>query len=206
MTRIWAAVAMFAVGGLLWVIAAWPSIDDAPVPPAEPQDVPVPTAAIPQPTAAVVPTPAAEPELAPPVADPSLAAEPAPEPLKPNELIAGDQGPVAEYRAQFERDTRGSDAAPLENRVREAFQASKEAPDLVKSVLCKKTVCKIEMRWSNERMRPYIAGLTRVWYGEKFARTPALSPVGEKGKDGLQIVEVYLRIKQPADPEPAHAH
>jgi hypothetical protein len=68
-------------------------------------------------------------------------------------------------------------------------------------------MCKIEMRWSMARMRPYVAGVTRVSKG--FIPQIALSPVTAADDKGLRLVEVYMKRRPPQKPgeaAPGHAH
>jgi hypothetical protein len=125
----------------------------------------------------------------------------------PDEQIKGDQGPVAEYRALYQSEPRDSEAPAVESMIRAAFPASDGAPDLIKSISCRETICKIEMRWSMERLRPYIAGITRSQAG--FKRPLAVSPVGPKDSNGVRSIEVYLKRKPPGaagEVEPPHEH
>src|SRR5262245_38123526 len=126
MSRNVAALCAFVlVGGLLWLVTAWPS-------PKEDLVLLPPTAAEPEPLRAE-PAPAPQPAPAPaaPAAPPPAAPQNVVEPLKPvppepgqpppvlkappglPEQITGDQGPVAEYRALFQSEPRDSDAADL---------------------------------------------------------------------------------------------
>jgi pyruvate/2-oxoglutarate dehydrogenase complex dihydrolipoamide acyltransferase (E2) component len=199
--------AFLLVGALLWLVTEWPAARDevsAPVAvdvpaPAAPAPPPPPAAESPTPTAVAAPEPAAEEP-----AEPAAAAPPAQVRALP-ELIPGDQGPVAEYRKLFESEPRDSSANQIESDLRAAFPASDGAPDLIKSVLCRQTLCRIEMRWSQDRARAYIVGFSRL---QKKIQIPvALSPVGAKNPDGGQLVEVYMKLKSAsAAATPDHPH
>lgn len=191
--------AVVVVGALLWLVMAWhaPASEDPAA--LDPTDVPSVT---PPPSAA----PAPEPSLAAPAlpSDPNPVPAPASVPESPPhqqqmaigpdgkrtipEQIQGDQGPVAEYRSLYESETRGSDAASLEATLQKAFTDAPVEADFIKSVSCHETICKIEMRWSMGRMRPYVAGLTRV--SKSFIPQVALSPVTAADDKGLRVVEV----------------
>jgi hypothetical protein len=186
------------VAGLLWVITEWPASTgntsdsgrlEVPEPAAP--EPPPPAAAASPPVVAKAPEPAPEPPEEEPAAEPA----PAPQVRQLPDQITGDQGPVAEYRSQFESEPRSSSASDIEADLRAAFPASDGAPDLVKSILCRQTLCRMEMRWSQDRMRAYIVGSTRL---RKKVEIPlALSPVGPKARDGQQLVEVYMKLKSP---------
>lgn len=205
--------AVIVVGGLLWLVMAWqtPAAEEEESIAATPAE---PAVAAPQPPAAPAPEPA-------PVPEPATAAEESEEPTLPEsdeppaeepppprvltEQITGDQGPVEEYRKQYSIETRASDSAAVEAKLRAAFLDKKAKGDLIKSVSCRKEICKIEMRWSMARMRDYVAGLTRI--GPGFVRRYALSPVSEPDADGVRLVEVYMKRKFTVDPIlPLHAH
>jgi hypothetical protein len=204
MSRNAAAVgALVLVGGLLWLVTAWPTPEDDRPDPLEPEA----PAEQPSPQPAAVPaepaigTPPKAPE---PVAEKPAAAPPAqPQPAQPmrqphappdDDMFAKEQGPVAEYKQLYETEPRDSAANVTESEIRAAFSAADGAPDLFKSVLCRQTVCKLDLRWSNDRMGPYIAGITRAAAGG-FSPTVAVSPGGPLGDDKVRPIEVYIKRK-----------
>lgn len=197
MSRLLAGLSVVVVGALLWLALAWRApTSDLPVaidpPPAEPPPLPPSPAAppaepAPQPTAPVQPEPAEAPTEEP--TEP--AQENAPYGRAPDELIRGDQGPVAEYRKQYAVEARNAVSAGLEKQLREGFLASEGGANLIQSVSCRATLCKIEMRWSMANMRAYIAGLTRS--RDAWEMPVAVSPVGPKDERGERPVEVYLK-------------
>jgi hypothetical protein len=201
MSRNAAAVgALVLVGGLLWVVTAWPTPEDDRPDPLEPE-VPAEQAS-PQPAAVPVigtppkaPEPAAEKPPEPPPAQPQPA-QPMRQPHAPpdDDMFAKEQGPVAEYKHLYETEPRDSAANLTESEIRAAFSAADGAPDLFKSVLCRQTVCKLDLRWSNDRMGPYIAGITRAAAGG-FSASVAVSPGGPMGDDKVRPIEVYIKRK-----------
>jgi hypothetical protein len=70
-------------------------------------------------------------------------------------------------------------------------------------VLCRETVCKVEIRWAADRVQPYVAAMKRIGVGDYgkaqqgpgFAAPLALSPIGPKDADGVRLVELYLKRK-----------
>lgn len=196
MSRKLLALGVFVVGVSFWLaIGTGPSEEpSAAVEANEPvARAAAPNAAPPAAATEPAPTPSATPEEPEPEqpAEPAAPQEPETNPRKLDELIKGDQGPVAEYRALFDSEPRESNAPAIESEIRAAFPDSDGAPDMVRSILCHKTMCKLEIRWSMERMRPYIAGLTRA--KASFQYPLAVSPVGPVDKDGTRPVEVYLK-------------
>jgi hypothetical protein len=123
------------------------------------------------------------------------------------ELIQGDQGPVAEYRRIFQSEPRSSGAGELEGQIRSAFPASDGFPDMFKSVLCRETICRIEMRWSQDRHKAWMIGLSRLGgdpYKNAGFQTPlALSPIDAPNKQGTRLVEVYMKRRLRGQ-EPPH--
>lgn len=204
MSRKVAALALLIVVSVSWFLLVWPTAEDeeelvlgSPVP--QPSVLP-PTAA-PAPTVSVSKAAGNEPVVE------AVPEPPAPDPeaprAEPKDLIEGDQGPVAEYRRTHESERRDSAATDVERHIRAAFPESDHAPDLFKSVLCRETVCKVEIRWAADRVQPYVAALKRIGVGDYgkaqqgpgFAAPLALSPIGPKDADGVRLVELYLKRK-----------
>jgi hypothetical protein len=188
------------VGALLWMVTAWParqdddSADVIPDEPAAPQ-APPPPAAEPKPQAEPpAPPPAAPPPAAP--ATPQPQEQPAPAEPDDTDMFREAQGPVAERKRTYESEPRDSAATEAESVVRKAFQHPDGAPDLFKSVLCRQTVCKIELRWTPDRLGAYVAGMTRA--SVDFEPEIAVSPAGPPGPDQTKPIEVYLKRKPPS--------
>lgn len=207
-----AALFVSAAAAALWLIMAWPS---APAP--EPRRAHEPEAGgAAEPVALAPPPMAAENRQAGSEAAPPPEPAPPPPPPAPTaasssrelpELIQGDQGPVAEYRKLFESEPRSSNADELETQIRSAFPAGDGAPEMFKSVLCRETICRIEMRWSQDRRRAWMVGLSRLGrypYKNAGFQTPlALSPLDPPSKEGTRLVEVYMK-RRPLGQEPPH--
>jgi hypothetical protein len=129
------------------------------------------------------------------------------------DILAGDRGPVEEYRALYNRQARDADANTIETAIRQAFGHSK-TPDLLQSVSCHESVCKVLVRWAPERARDYI--LATRWLAPGTAWPPgqpgfesslAITGVSETDRDGTRLVELYLkRRSRAAGPTPAHPH
>jgi type IV secretory pathway VirB10-like protein len=192
------------VGALLWMVSAWPASrdDDSAQPIADEAPAPAPA-----PPAAPEPEPPAEPAEPPLAAKPPAAPEapqppqppqeqpPPPEPEVPTDMFLEDQGPVAELKHVYESEPRDSAASAVESVVRAAFAHPDGAPDLFRSVICRQTVCKIDMRWAPDRMGAYVAGMTRA--SLDFAPEFAVSPAGPAGSDQTRPIVVYLKRKPP---------
>lgn len=214
MSRNAAAVgALVLVGGLLWIVTAWPTPEDDRPDPLEPEAPP--EQPVQQPAAAL-----AAPSIGTPPQQPQPVAEqPAPQPVPMREphapaddMFAKDQGPVAEYKQLYESEPRDSAANETEAAIRAAFVASDGSPDLFKSVLCRQMLCKLDLRWSNDRKGAYVAGITRAVAGG-FSPSVAVTPGGPLGDDNVRPIEVYIKRKPvsntelpaPAQPSAAQA-
>lgn len=202
MSRNAAAIgALVLVGGLLWLVTAWPTPPDSPEPaapeqPAAPVLAPEPPRA-PEPPQ-LAPPPRAEELTAqqPPEAPPQPPPMPAPH-TPPDDMFAKDQGPVAEYKAIYEREPRSSNAQETESKIRAAFVAADGAPDLFRSVLCRQTVCKLELNWTSQRLGAYVAGITRATQAG-FGTSVAVAPAGPADGDKVRPISVYIKRAQPS--------
>lgn len=141
------------------------------------------------PTAATVPTseaPAPQPRAATDV--PEVAPVPPPEP----------QGPIERLKQQFASEPRDSGAGAIESRVKAAFGDPAIPPGLLASVLCRKTVCKFEIHWTEDHNTAYMLGLTRLL--PELSTDFAITPAGPRDGTGTIPVEVYWGRKPPAPP------
>lgn len=189
--------ALLLVGVVLWIAVAWPAVNDEPAAlPDEPAPAPTP-APVPTPAPAPAPTPAPEPPQ--PTAAPEKPA-PAAAPIQPRvidtaQMFANDQGPVEEYRTLYESEPRASSANEIEVSVRKAFAEPGMPRELFKSVLCRQTVCKVQLDWTGERLGPYVAGVTRLM--SNFTSPIGVSPQGPPGDDDSRQLDLYLKLKPP---------
>jgi hypothetical protein len=211
------------VGGMAWIVMAWP------VPKEDEAAVVLDS----EPNAVVEPRPSmaaklAEPAPAPEGIDDEELAEPfddeEPEPVAEpqakqpphvrttpdgrqeiDEFMKGDQGPVAEYRALYESEPRDFAAAEVEATLRTAFLEPRGGKDLVRSISCRETICKLELRWSMQRRRTYMEGVRLSL--PNFRQPLAMSPVGPPDGNGVRTVELYMKRKPPSaagDRRPSH--
>lgn len=205
MSRLW-LVALAAVASLLlWVMATWPlppetepDLDPGEPDPAPSVDAPPPTAAEdPSPPSAADP---ASPEASPgPVEAPSApaaAAEPESPAAQAEQLFTRENGPLAEYKAQFDREPRDSAAVEAEQQLRAAFEPKDAPTPVFRSVLCRETICKIETRFTSDTLGAYVAAMTRIVHAKfdpKLAtERTAVSEAGEIS------VTVYAKRPPPA--------
>lgn len=155
---------------------------------------------------------APEPEEEEPQA-PAPAPPPGPAPWPQGDILAGDRGPVAEYRAQYEREARDAKATDVEGAVRTAFGHSKR-PDLLHSTSCHENICRVLIRWSPDRANDYIQSVRWLALGTSwppgqpgFDSRVAIASGSESDKDGSRIVELYLKRRPPElARQPTHPH
>jgi hypothetical protein len=81
---------------------------------------------------------------------------------------------------------------------------------LLKSVLCRRTVCRVETRWAPDRGIGFMSAFTRLLMQAPgadvvrvFDTNLGISPEGEPDAAGVRPVEVYIARLPAAEPEPA---
>jgi hypothetical protein len=109
-----------------------------------------------------------------------------PAPLPPPE----PSGPIAELKKAFEKEPRDSAARLPEARIESEFIRSDITPGLLKSVLCRKSVCKVEVLWTPERAIAFMSAFTRL--SADFEPDIALDPHGPADARQELQVDVYL--------------
>jgi hypothetical protein len=196
---------LVVVAGLWWAAAtsgdpssaSSPAISETPATPAAPITArPEPTLSKPSlpspeppPTAATVPTSesaAAQPRAA--TEAPIVAAVPPPQ----------AQGPVERLKQQFASEPRDSGANAIESRVQAAFRDPTIPPSVLAAVLCRKTICKLEIRWTEDHNTAYMLGLSRLL--PDLSTDLAITPAGPRDGSGAIPVEVYWGRKPAASP------
>jgi hypothetical protein len=192
MPRRWLlALGLLAAVLLLWVLA---------VPQPEKLAAPAePAVARPEPAALNPPSQAARPASDPlpaPTPPPASAAPTAPTPSPAAEALMNRppppkaEGPIDEYKAKYEHEPRDSTAQSAESSVQSAFQQPDVPAGLLKAVLCRQTICKIEVRWAEDRAPGYMAGLMRVF--SSVGQEMAFEPRGGPDATGNYELNVYV--------------
>jgi len=135
----------------------------------------------------------AEPPAQPAAADP-VAAPAAPDRPKPaiNAVLPQRQGPVDELSKTFASESRGEGSAPDEARVKEAFVDPQIAKALLHSVECRRSVCRLELRWSPERDPGYVLGLTKAV--GSFSAPLGVEEPGPADAQGQRPLVVYFGL------------
>lgn len=102
------------------------------------------------------------------------------------------QGPVDELSKTFASESRGEGSAPEEARVKEAFVDSQIAKALLHSVECRRSVCRVELRWSPERDPGYVLGLTKAV--GSFSAPLGVEDPGPADAQGQRPLIVYFGL------------
>jgi hypothetical protein len=144
------------------------------------------------------PVPEAEPK---PLAEPAVAPAELPRTAPPAATATPPQkeGPVEELAERFAHEPRDSDAASVEANVQAVFLALHMRPDMLKSVLCRESLCRLELRWRPERSLDYMTVMTRLTL--ELAAPFAIRPAEQADPDGALPLEVYWPRKS-AKPAP----
>jgi hypothetical protein len=188
--------ALVVLGALLWLVVVWPMPRGAEPPAAAwgsaGADAPAPALPdpprSPPPAAVSVKADAPAPAEA-PAAEPKKATVPAqpPTPL----LFSEPHGPVDEYKQRYASEPRDSAAHEAEGTVSAAFKPTDTTSQLLRSVLCRETICRMELNFSDAEIGPYVAAMTRLTldFDREFAINPMPNPSGVQPRP----VEVYLK-------------
>jgi hypothetical protein len=99
-------------------------------------------------------------------------------------------GPIAELKQAFETEPRDSAAQLTESRIQNEFIKSDIAPGMLKYVLCRESVCKVEVLWTPERAVSFMSAFTRL--SADFEPDIALDPHAPADAPQQLQVDVYL--------------
>lgn len=134
-------------------------------------------------------------EAAAPPSEPA-ADTPAAQPDRPKPTVGAAlpqrQGPVDELSKTFASESRGEGSAPEEARVKEAFVDPQIAKALLRSVECRRSVCRLELRWSPERDPGYVLGLTKAV--GSFSAPLGIEEPGPADPEGQRPLVVYFGL------------
>lgn len=171
------ALAALAALLLVWTMAAWPSTPDTAASAASEQNQQPEDYQVPAPEPTILPPPAASSATA------ATTEQATPEDLEPEQqpvaqeaesaedqadkLFVRENGPLAEYKEKFASEPRDSAASDAEVDIRSAFVPTDGPKPVMRSVLCRETICKIETRISSATLGAYVAAMTRIVH-DKF--------------------------------------
>ena len=197
--------ALILLGAALWLIVVWPmSPGSQPVQPAawltagqgDPPPVRLPDTPRPSPAPAAAVsvnalTAEPQPAEAPAAAEPQPSAAPPPSP----ELFAEPLGPVEEYKQRYAKEPRDSAASEAESLISAAFKPSDTRETLLRNVLCRETVCRLELSLSQAELGAYVAAMTRI--SQDFDREFGVNPLPSSKNDATRAVEVFVKRTKP---------
>jgi hypothetical protein len=140
----------------------------------EPKEKPrAPVADVPaNPVARVGPSAVLARPAAPPAAKPAIAI---PTPAAATSSPASTK-PRSALQAAFEREVPDATAAQAEERIRAIFKEQPHFDVVFRHVLCTRSVCRLDLRWSPELSDAYNGGLIKVV--EEFSREITFEPDG----------------------------
>jgi hypothetical protein len=113
-------------------------------------------------------------------------------------------GPVEELARLFETEAPGPAAAAMERHITATFKTGGTPPELLQSVACQRTVCRIETRWTAARAEPFLAAFMRLTAGPNGTQSElvdpdlAVAPADAIDASGVLAVTVYARLLEPA--------
>jgi hypothetical protein len=138
------------------------------------------------------------------VVEPAAAAPTDPQPAHGATAIAPDtRGFVDALQDVFDAEPRDSAAGDGERWIRGVFRGAGSPPGLLRFVLCRQTVCRVELRWTAEDDASFRRALDELGaVNGKYVATRAQEP----DASGAVLVSAYVaRAAQPAAAEPAAA-
>lgn len=133
-----------------------------------------------------------------PAEQPSAPAQEAPTPtqalsnMKPHETPPMRQGPVEELAKRFAGESRGETSDADDKRIREAFTDPTIPPELLHGAECRRSVCRVELRWSPQTDVAYVLGLTRAV--GSFSAALGIEGAGEPDSSGVRPLIVYFSL------------
>lgn len=184
--------ALIALAAVLWWLAL-----DRRVLPDEPQATPSPERAAPRQAVAAPPAQAPEEPAQQAAPEPSKSvaapAPPAPEPSQPpaaGPIPPDTRGFVAALEEVYESSPRASNAGKSEAELVRLFRSEGGSAELLRSVLCREHVCRLELRWTPASAGLYERALEELTAGNaKNLATRAEQPDASGGVS----VEVFWR-------------
>jgi hypothetical protein len=139
----------------------------------------------PQPKAAASVQPSAAQAPQPPAAAP----DPAPGQAA---AVPMRQGPVEELSQRFASESRGSTSEQDDARVRAAFGDPSIPSSMLQHVECRRSVCRVQLRWSAEHDASYVMGLTAAV--GTFSAPVGIEGAGEPDAQGMRSLVVYFGV------------
>jgi hypothetical protein len=102
------------------------------------------------------------------------------------------QGPVDALAKRFAGESRGASSETEDARVRAAFSDPAIPTDMLRTVECRRSVCRAELRWSAQHDAAYVLGLTRAV--GTFSAPLGVEEAGAPDGDGARPLVVYFGL------------
>ena len=131
----------------------------------------------------------------------AVAANPSPSASPETEIPVPDPGgPIAELSQLYASEPRASGSQSVESVIEAHFRRTEVPTGLLKSVLCRTTVCRIETRWSPERAQGFMSAMMHLVTEPvndrlSFDHHLAIAPEAANAPDGTRTIEVYVRLQ-----------
>jgi hypothetical protein len=117
-----------------------------------------------------------------------------PQPTAPASSTAASAKPRSALQAAFEREVPDSTSARAEDRIRAIFKEQPSFDVVFRHVLCTRSVCRLDLRWSPELSDAYNGGLIKVV--EEFSREITFEPDGQLDMAQMPIpMNIYVARK-----------
>jgi hypothetical protein len=92
-------------------------------------------------------------------------------------------------KQRFATEPRDSGANAIESRIQAAFRDPKIPAGVLGAVVCHKSICKLDIRWTEPNNTAYMLGLTNLL--PDLSTDLAFWPAGPRDGSGVIPLEVY---------------
>jgi hypothetical protein len=93
---------------------------------------------------------------------------------------------------RFAGESRGADSDKEDARVRAAFSDPAIPAGMLHSVECRRSACRVELRWSAEHDAAYVLGLTRAV--GSFSVPVGIEGAGAPDREGARPLVLYFGL------------
>lgn len=208
MTKARRGILIVGVGAavcIAWLTWAWsPSVEEEPVVHDADEAAPTPVSTAAQPSAPS-PSPMLRPAPAPAAPAPAAPAEPAteqvPERVPTPHPMSLDQtkppeayGALTELKNQYASESRSAASDATETQLRTLLAEAPNVPaELVQGISCRRTICKLETRWTPHRRIGFAVLLES--FKQLYKQRVAVEPAHARSDDGTYLTTLYLGVQ-----------
>jgi hypothetical protein len=111
-----------------------------------------------------------------------------------NAAVPQRQGPVEELSQRFASESRGDSSEREDARVKAAFVDPQIPSSLLENVECRRSVCRLQLRWSPQHDPGYVLGLTRAV--GSFSAPLGIEEPGPADANGLRPLVVFFELSR----------